>query len=104
MEEVGTTVTGELGEGQTHTHPLILIGTYCYRIFAQGGPGLEDVELELVDPNGVPAQRDADVGPSAALGLADGICPYYAGRYTLQVRAGHGHGAYAFRVFRKQIL
>jgi hypothetical protein len=104
MEEVGTVVRGELGLDETHTHPLVLIGTWCYRIFAQGGAGMGDLELELIDPNGVPAQRDPDQGPSASLGLADGVCPYYAGRYTLQVHAARGQGAYAFRVFRKQIL
>jgi hypothetical protein len=104
FEEVGTTITGELDEGATHTHALILIGTWCYRIFAQGGPDMADLELELVDPNGVPAQHDPEEGPSASLGIEDGLCPYYAGRYTLKVRAGRGQGGYALRVFRNQML
>lgn len=104
FEEVATTVGGELDPGQAHTLPLVLIGTYCYRVFAQGGAGVEDLGLVLVDPNGVPMQRDSEVGPSASLGLVDAICPYAAGRYTLEVQAVRGGGAYAFRVFRKQAL
>jgi hypothetical protein len=104
FEEVGTTVTGELEAGRVHTHPMVLIGTWCYRVFAQGGSGMEDLALEVVDPNGVPMQRDSEIGPSASLGLVDAICPYAAGRYTLKVRAAGGSGAYAYRVFRKQAL
>ncbi len=104
FEEVGTTVTGDLGEGRSHVHPIVLVGTYCYRVFAQGGAGVEDLAIQIVDPNGVPIQRDSEVGPSASLGLVDSVCPYSAGRYTLEVRAQRGAGAYAYRVFRKQML
>ncbi|MBC7171917.1 MAG: hypothetical protein H5U40_05810, partial [Polyangiaceae bacterium] len=64
-EEVGAQVSGELGPAEAHSQPLILIGTWCYRVFAQGGAGLEDLAIEVVDPNGVPLQRDSEVGPSA---------------------------------------
>ncbi len=104
FEEVGSAVTGELEPGRAHTHPVVLIGTWCYRIFAQGGAGMEDLGLELIDPNGVPMQRDSEVGPSASLGIVDAVCPYSAGRYTLEIRSARGSGAYAFRVFRKQVL
>lgn len=104
FEEVERTVRGSLDEGRTHTHGLVLVGTYCYRFFAQGSAGLEDLDISLVGPDGVPMQRDHEQGPVATLGLRDAICPYLSTEHRISVRATKGAGDYVVRIFRKQAL
>jgi hypothetical protein len=90
---------GTLVERRFEEHSVILIGTFCYLVLAEGEASVADLDLSLIDPNGVPIIRDPEDGTSASLGRDQPLCPYEPTRFTLRV-SGAGPGDYAARIFR----
>jgi len=103
-EEVGEPLRGTLREGRIATHPLLLVGTWCYLILAEAAPSVEELDLVLIDEQGAPILRDDEQGHEASLGLTHPVCPYEPGMHRLQVKATRGEGEYVVRVFRARVL
>jgi hypothetical protein len=93
----------ELEAGGTRDLQLVLLDGRCYRTVAAGGPGIEELDLLLFDPNGVLMREDATRGPQAVLGDAHPVCIDESGAYRLRVRATEGAGTFAVRTLRSRI-
>ena len=98
------TLRGELAQGATSEHMLILRRGACYRIFADAPDGVTDVDLLLYSPEGVLLQRAASGSASPALGLERPVCPSgVSGSYRLSVHMNAGAGAYCVQVWTSGI-
>ncbi len=103
-EEVGDGFRGSLNEGEVSQHQLVLIGTWCYLLLAEGGPGVEELDLLITDMGGAPLLRDNSEGAAATLGDTHPVCPYSPGIHQVQVKMKAGEGEYVLRVFRSQVF
>jgi hypothetical protein len=100
----GFTKAGKLFRGDLEAKDrqgFLAVLTYgkCYRFIGSGGPGVEDLELVLLDSNGVEMQRDTVQGPQAVVGETSSVCPFDAGAYRIEARMRAGHGAFAIGVY-----
>jgi hypothetical protein len=72
----------------------------CYRIFAVGAPGIEDLDVEVFDPQKTKIAFDTSddrwpiVKPDAP------FCVFEGGDYRAVVRAQRGQGHYAIEIWR----
>jgi hypothetical protein len=82
-----------LAEGDRQTFTSVLRDGFCYKLLAQSGEGVTDLDLFLYDPNGVLIQTDAREGPHPVLGGLRPICPAEPGIHRAEVRMVGGHGA-----------
>lgn len=71
----------------------------CYRLLASGGPGVVDLDLVLLDPNGVEILRDTTEEPTAIVSESSPICPEEAGAYRIEARARSGEGPFAIGLY-----
>ncbi len=90
---------GTLARGQIQDHPLVLIGTRCYVAIASGSEGVTDLDLSLIDQNGVPVAQDGEASRDAVIGARTPICPVQPEQYRLRVRMFRGEGDYAVSLF-----
>ena len=83
-----------------YTFDVPAAGT-CYRVYAVGANGIEDLDLLLRSPSGAPVA--GDVGHDAWPVLPPGapLCVPTAGRYQLEVGVQRGAGRYALQVFAR---
>jgi hypothetical protein len=100
MEPHGVISRGTLRTGEVRDHQAVLEGGRCYKVLAAGGPEATDLDLVLIDPNGVPLQQDSGTDARPVLGLTESICPMNGGAYRVQVRMYAGSGEYAMQVAR----
>lgn len=78
---------------QRQSFTSVLRDGFCYKLLAQSGEGVEDLDLFLYDPNGVLIQTDAREGPHPVLGSERPICPHEPGIHRTEVRMVRGQGA-----------
>ncbi len=100
-ELFGERMTGSLERGEINPQFLILEAPYCYRILGALAEAEADLEMVLIDPNGIPARRDPENGPVATLGLRHGVCADEPGRFRLELRARGASSTYAVQVLRQ---
>ncbi len=76
---------------------FLAVHTYgkCYRFIASGGPGVVDLDLVPLDPNGVEILRDTNEGAAAIVSESSPICPEDAGAYRIEARMRSGDGTFA---------
>jgi hypothetical protein len=93
-------IVGTLAEGARADHLLVLRAGHCYRIVGAGGPGVEDLDLFLFEPDGVQSQQDPGEDRYPVLGAQSEICPPRGSAYRVQVHMYRGAGAYGVRAYR----
>jgi hypothetical protein len=93
--QLGPISEGELAQGQAADIPLPLTARQCYSITAFGGPGVWDINAELLDGDGVPLASDGSRSPQASLHY----CAERSGRHMLRVTVASGAGDYAVGVW-----
>jgi hypothetical protein len=92
----GSPINRSLTEGQSADESVTLAPGQCYAITAVGESRVRDLDLELLDGNGRPIDRDYAEDPRATVRL----CATGAGAFRATVRMASGGGAYRLGVFR----
>ncbi len=95
-------VRGELTEGGRADLTSVLRAGLCYKVLAQGGPGVRDLDLFVFDPNGVLLQRDRTQDEHPVIGVERAVCPQEPGLYRVEVRMTAGGGPYAVQLWVSQ--
>lgn len=95
-------VRGEIAEGEQRDFTSVLRAGLCYKILAQGGPGVRDLDLLVYDQNGVLLQRDATQHERPVIGVERAICPSDPGLYRFAIRMAQGGGTYAAQIWVSQ--
>jgi hypothetical protein len=93
-----------LDEQGRQTFTTVLREGFCYKLLAQSGEGVEDLDVFLYDQNGVLEQTDAREGPHPVLGGERPICPQEPGIHRAEVRMIRGHGAVLAQWYVNQSL
>lgn len=93
---------GELDERGRRDFTSVLRAGLCYKVLAQGGEGVEDLDILVYDPDSVLLQRDATRHDHPVIGVERAICPMEPGLYRIEIRMTRGHGAYAAQLWVSQ--
>ena len=88
----GTPLRATLATNERASFTHVLVGGVCYKVLAQGGPGITDLDVLLYDPNGALWQRDTTHDAEPVLGSDRGICPGDPGAWRVEVVAAAGSG------------
>ena len=91
----GDVTRGRLAVGDDLDVVAVLRAGLCYKVLGQGGPGVEDLDLVVHDPNGVLLQRDASEHDRPVIGVERAICPAESGVYRIVVSMRRGAGEFA---------
>jgi len=72
----------------------------CYRIFAVGSPGIEDLDVEVFDAKGRRVAFDTSDDRWPVVKADGAFCVLDDGDYRAVVRAQRGSGTYAIEIWR----
>lgn len=92
---LGPISEGRLGQGESDDVEVQLQARQCYSINAFGDDGIWDLDLDVLDAEGVPVAGDASRSPQASVHF----CPERSGRFTLRISAASGAGHWAAGVW-----
>jgi len=92
---LGPISEGRLGQGESDDVEVQLQARQCYSIHAFGDDGIWDLDLDVLDSQGVPVAGDASRSPQASVHF----CPERSGRFTLRISAASGAGHWASGVW-----
>jgi hypothetical protein len=92
LSPYGTPFRGTLEEEARQSFTEVLREGFCYKLLAESGEGVADLDLFLYDANGVLMQTDAREGPTPILGGERPICPQEPGIHRAELRMVRGHG------------
>jgi hypothetical protein len=100
LKQVGKTITGKQSDsGSPQTYPLKAQANHCYRVYAQAGDGIKDLDVAIKDSAGAVAGEDSTDNATAIV-LDDGaVCFKEADAATVVVSVGSGSGAYALQIW-----
>ncbi|MGD0677948.1 MAG: hypothetical protein ABSC94_21250 [Polyangiaceae bacterium] len=100
MKLVGKTLTGKQSDSSPpQSFPLKAAAKHCYRVYAQAGDGVKDLDVAIKDSTGATAGEDS-TDSSTAVALQDGVvCFKDADAATVVVSVGGGSGAYAVQIW-----
>lgn len=103
LKQLGKTITGKQSDsGPPQTYPLKAQANHCYRIYAQAGDGIKDLDIAIKDSTGAVAGEDSTDSPTAIV-LDDGaVCFKEADAADIVVSVGSGSGAYALQIWQQQ--
>ncbi len=87
----------ELRTSQDHSFPVRLEAGRCYTFIAVGAPSVRDLDIYLVDPNGM--EVASETGPENHAVLHTSPCPRWSGTYTVRLRVFAGYGQVAVQAF-----
>ena len=90
FSQVGEVSEGILENGRTSQFTFDLAEGVCYVFLAIGGPGVSDIDLELVSPGGQRLAGDETSDRQSVLR----ICAQESGEHTLSVAMRRGSGRY----------
>lgn len=100
MRIVTKTITGKQSDsGPPQSHPFKALAKHCYRVYAQAGEGIKDLDVAIKDSSGSVAGEDSTDSPTAVV-LEDGaVCFTESDAATVVVSVGSGSGAYALQIW-----
>jgi hypothetical protein len=100
LKLVGKTITGKQSDsGSPQTHALKAQANHCYRVYAQAGDGIKNLNVAIKDSAGAIAGEDSSDGPTAIV-LDDGaVCFKESDAASVVVSVGSGSGAYALQIW-----
>jgi hypothetical protein len=91
----GPITRGTLATGASTTYPVAVNGGQCYTIIGTGGPGVQDLDLFLLDASGHLVSQDVATDNAPVVGF----CPQSAGNFTLRVVMYAGAGDFGWQPF-----
>lgn len=106
MQPEGGSFAGQFQQGQVLEQLINLEPNKCYTVVAMGGPGITELDVQLVPnaPIPLPLAQDNQTGPNATLG-GGGNCwrnnPFTAVPGKVIVRATGGSGIAIAQVYKK---
>ena len=101
MTPVGAPIVDSLAAGQQmHQYGVDVEAGACYRIFAIGGRGVEDLDTGLKDPSGEWVSKDILDDAFPILNPDGPFCVRQGGRHTLLVAVAKGSGTYAVQLWK----
>jgi hypothetical protein len=92
---LGPLSEGRLAQGEASDVEVQLQARQCYSLNAFGGDGIWDIDLDVLDADGVPVAGDGSRSPQASVHF----CPERGGKFTLRVTAMSGAGHWAAGVW-----
>jgi hypothetical protein len=100
MKLVGTTLTGkQAAEDAPQIFPFEARGSHCYRVYAQAGGTIKDLDVVVKDSAGTAVGQDSTEDPSPVV-LEDGeVCFQKDDRATVVLSVGMGKGSYALQIW-----
>jgi hypothetical protein len=100
MRLVGATLSGKQGDQDApQTFPLKAEANHCYRVYAEAGEGIKDLNLAIKDSTGAIAGEDSTDDTRPVI-LEDGaVCFKEADAASVVVSVGMGKGAYALQIW-----
>ncbi len=100
LKLVGKTITGKQSDsGSPQTHALKAQANHCYRVYAQAGDGIKNLNVAIKDSAGAIAGEDSSDSPTAIV-LDDGaVCFKESDAASVVVSVGSGSGAYALQIW-----
>jgi hypothetical protein len=100
MRLVGATLGGRQGDQDApQTFPLNAEANHCYRVYAEAGEGIKDLNLAIKDSTGAIAGEDSTDDTSPVI-LEDGaVCFKETDVASVVVSVGMGKGAYALQIW-----
>jgi len=103
LKQLGKTITGKQSDsGSPQTYPLKAQANHCYRVYAQAGDGIKDLDVAIKDSTGAVAGEDS-TDSATAIVLDDGaVCFKEADAAEVVVSVGSGSGAYALQIWQQQ--
>jgi hypothetical protein len=75
------------GRGSAERTVPVADPSRCLRVAAAAGPGVTEIELVLLDPEGRPLAQDTMTGSVALIALDGPVCANQSGLHRLRVRA-----------------
>ena len=87
-----------LRSGQRSNYDLQLEKEFCYLFSAVGDSTVEELYLNVWDPEDHRVAKAKEPGP----GMVMEYCPEVSGKHEFEVKVDDGHGHYMARVFSKQ--
>ncbi len=91
----------ELGEGvKEREHAFVAELGDCYRVFAVGDSGIEDLDVEVLGPSGTRVAFDTSDDRWPVVKPDGPFCVFEGGTYKARVHAQRGAGHYAIEVWR----
>lgn len=101
MVAVGEPIVDQLAAGQRmHEYGVDVEAGGCYRIFAVGGSGVEDLDTGLKDPAGNWVSKDILDDAFPILNPNGPFCVREGGRHKLLVAVAKGSGKYAVQLWK----
>lgn len=98
---VGAPIVDELAAGSpVHEYGVDVEPGGCYRIFAIGGRGVEDLDTGLKDPAGEWVSKDILDDAFPILNPNGPFCVRQGGRHKLLVAVAKGSGKYAVQLWK----
>jgi hypothetical protein len=104
LSPFGTPFRATLEADARQSFTEVLRDGFCYKLLAQSGEGVEDLDLFLYDGNGVLVQTDAREGAHPVLGGDRPICPQEPGVHHTEVRMVRGQGRVLVQWYMNQSL
>jgi len=101
LTPVGPPIVDTLAAGQKiHEYGVTVEPGACYRIFAIGDEGVEDLDTGLQDPSGAWVSKDVLEDSFPILNPQGPFCVRQGGRYKLLVEVAKGSGKYAVQLWK----
>ena len=97
---LGRTLTGKQAyDDAPQSFPLDALANHCYRVYAQAGEGIKDLDVVIKDSAGVVVGEDATDHPSPVVLENGAVCFAKDDRASVVVSVGMGSGVYAVQVW-----
>lgn len=101
LRPLGGPLVDSLAAGQNmHEYPANLEAGSCYRVFAVGGTGIDDLDTGLRDPQGAWVSKDILDDAFPILNPDGPFCVERSGEYRLLVSVAKGSGKYAVQLMK----
>jgi hypothetical protein len=95
-----TPIEGVVAEGAPPvSFPFSLTKNRCVRLFGAAAPGVDDLDVTIRSPRGVPLATDHSAGRLVVVQPDRPVCPLEDVNATLEVSTAGGRGAFAIFVW-----
>ena len=100
MKLVGSTLSGkQAAQDAPQPFPIDARANHCYRVYACGAAGIEDLDVAVRDSAGIVIAQDSTTEGSAAVPADGAVCFSQDDKASAVVSVGLGGGNYALEVW-----
>jgi hypothetical protein len=100
MSKLGQTVSGRLKAGQSASHRFVARAGDCYRAFAVGSVGIEDLDIIVRSSRGSRLSSDQTDDRWPVVDRQRPFCSFHDDSFVAEVAADRGSGRYALEIWR----